>query len=320
MKARAAFGILLCLALSAGAQTKPARVGVLELGTPDSFPLRTAAFQAGMRDSGYVEGRDVVLEYRWARGRIEDLPRLGAELVGLGVEVIFAPSTATALAARRATAKTPIVFAVAADPVGVGLVRSLSRPGGNATGLTTINIEVIPKRLEILKALSGAVEVGVLFNPEDASNVLAARIAEEAAPKMGITAHPLPAVRPADLGPAFASLGERGIGALFVSAGAMMDGNRRRIVALAARSRIPSVYGAREFVDAGGLVSYSASFTDNYRRAAGYVDRILKGAKPADLAVEQASRFELVINMKTARALGLAIPPELLLSASEVIE
>lgn len=318
---RAFLALAASLAISSAyGQGKAARVGMLEVGTPDAFPLRTAAFRQGLRELGYVEGRNLVLEQRWASGRIDALPGLAADLVRLKVDVIFAPTTVSALAARSATATIPIVFAVPADPVGVKLVAGLARPGGNATGLTTANVEVIPKRLEILRELSGASTVAVLFNPDDASNALVVRSAEQAAAKLGIDLLRLPAARPADLQPAFGSLQGRRAGAVLVAAGAMMDGNRRQITELAAQARVPAVYGAREFVEAGGLVSYSASFADNYRRAAAYVDKILRGASPAELPVEQASRFDFVINLRTAKALGLKVPPGMRVRASEVIE
>lgn len=319
MSARRVFLVLLLLCaapMGAQAQGKAARIGVLETGAPDSFPARTAAFLAGLKEHGYTEGRNVVLEYRWANGRIGDLPRLAGELVQQNVDVIFAPSTVTALAARKATSKVPVVFAVASDPVGVKLVASLARPGGNATGLTTVNVEVVPKRLEILRDISGAKRIGLLYNPDDPSNVIFASSAEAAARSLGVAVRRLPVVKPQDFAAAFAA----GEPALLVAAGAMMDGQRALITGFAAKARVPALYGAREFVEAGGLVSYSASFTDNYRRAAGYVDKILKGANPSSLAVEQASRFDFVINMKTARTLGLKLPPGVRLQASEVIE
>lgn len=206
------------------------------------------------------------------------------------------------------------------DPVKAQLVASLARPGGNATGLTTQNIEVIPKRLEILKELSGASLVGLLYNPADQSNLIFADSAESGAGKQGMKARRLPLHAPENLAPVFSSLAAERIGGLLVAAGAMMDGLRSRIVALAAQARVPAVYGAPEFVEAGGLASYSASFTDNYRRAAAYVSRILKGAKPAELAVEQASEFELVLNLKAAGGLGLSIPASLRVRATRIVD
>jgi putative tryptophan/tyrosine transport system substrate-binding protein len=310
---------LLWLLCPPGAQAQPAavRIGVLELGAPHALPTRLAAFKAGLRELGYIEGRNLGLEYRWASGGSAELKAFAAELVALKPDVIFAPTTVGALAARVATETIPIVFAVSADPVGVNLVASLARPGGNATGLSTGNIEIVPKRLELLKEISGASSVALIYNPADASNVLFASSAQEAARALGMQVRPVPVKGADDFEPAFASLAG---GAALVAAGAMMDGNAARIIAAAARTRVPALYGAREYVVAGGLVSYSASFTDNYRRAAGYVDRILKGARPADLPVEQASTFDFVINRKAANALGLRIAPGMLVRASEVIE
>jgi putative tryptophan/tyrosine transport system substrate-binding protein len=312
--------VALAFALGAHAQPQVVRVGVLEFGVADPLSLRVAAFKDGLRQHGYVEGRNLTIEYRWANGSINELARLATELVHLRVDVILAATTVTALAAREATKTIPIVFAVPADPVGVKLVSSLGRPGGNATGLTTVNIEVLPKRLEILKELSGATSVALIFNPADASNVLFARSAQDAAHALGMRVQAVPVKSADDFESTFAALAAGGSGAALVAAGALMDGHTQRIVAAAARARVPALYGAREYVAAGGLVSYSANFADNYRRAAGYVDRILKGAKPADLPVEQASKFDFVINVKAARGLGLRIAPGMLVRASEVID
>lgn len=315
----AALCLLLCAAASAQ-ERRPALVGVLEVGSAGSFPDRTRAFREGLRERGYVEGRDVVLEHRFAGGRMAEVPRLAAELVSLKPDVIFAPATVTALAAIKATSTIPVVFAVPGDPIGVGLVASLGRPGGNATGLTTGNVEIAPKRLELLKRISGASAIGALFNPEDPSNVLYIRTVEDAASRLSVRVHPIPVRTAGDLRAAFSALPEHGLRAVLVAAGAMMDGNRARIAELAARSGVPALYGAPEFVRAGGLASYSASFTDNYRRAAGHVDRILRGAKPAELPVEQANRFELLVNVRAANALGITVPADVLVQASELIE
>ena len=312
---------LLAAPLAADAQppSKVPRIGVLE-STPPSE--RVEAFKQGLRARGYVEGTSIVFDYRWAQGKVAEFPKLAAELVRLTVDVIFAGTTPAALAARDATNTIPIVFAMVADPVGVQLISSLPRPGGNVTGLTTSNIEVNGKRLEILKAISGGkVSRGaMLFNPADASNVLSLRAIEDPARILGMTLRPFPVKGPEDFEGAFSAMASERIESLFVAAGVLTITHARRIAELAARTRVPAIYGAREFVDAGGLVSYSASFTDNYRRAATYVDKILKGAMPRDLPVEQASTFELVINRKTAAALGLTLSPSMLLQATQVID
>lgn len=314
-------GVLsLALPPEAWSQARVPRIGVLEFGSPEGFPLRVAAFRRGLAEQGYVEGRDLIVEYRWANGSSARLHRLAEELAAMQLDAIFAPTTVSALAARKATATTPIVFAVAADPIGAKLIASLARPGGNATGLTTLNVEVAPKRLELLKEISGASVVGLLYNPVDPSNVIFADSVESAGEKLGVRTRRLLLRSAEDLIPVFASLATERIGGLLVAAGAMIDGQRARIAALAAQARVPAVYGAPEFVEAGGLASYSASFTDNYRRAASYVSRILKGAKPAELAVEQASEFELVLNLKAASALGLSISQSLRMRATRVIE
>jgi putative ABC transport system substrate-binding protein len=312
---------LLAAPLAADAQpaAKVPRIGVLE---SSSSSEALEAFKQGLRERGYVEGKSIVFEYRWANGKVAEFPKLAAELVRLNVDVILAGSTPAALAARDATNTIPIVFAVVADAVGVKLISSLPRPGGNVTGLTTSNIEVVPKRLEILKEMSGGkVSRGaVLFNPADASNVLALRAMEDPARKLGMKLRPFPVKGPEDFEGAFSAMASERIDSLLVAAGVLTITHARRIAELAARTRVPAMYGTREFVEAGGLVSYSASFTDNYRRAAAYVDKILKGAMPRDLPVEQASKFEFVINRKTAKALGLTLSPSMLLQATQVID
>lgn len=294
------------------------RIGVLERN-PTEY---VEAFKHGLRELGYVEEKNIVFENRWANGKLAEFPRLAAELVGLKVDVILAGSTPAALAAREATRTIPIVFAVVADPIGAKLIASLSKPGGNLTGMTTNNIEIIGKRLEILKELSGgkAARAAMLFNSADPSNVLALSAMEDSARKLGMTFRPFLVKVPEDFEGAFTAMVAARIDALFVPAGVLTNSYANRIVELAAKNRVPSMYGAREFVNAGGLASYSASFLDNYRRAAIYVDKILKGAMPRDLPVEQASKLELVINRKTAKALGITIPQSLLISAAKIIE
>ena len=295
------------------------RIGVLE---SNSSSKRLVSFKQGLKERGYVEGKSIVFEYRWANGKVAEFPRLAADLVRLKVDVIFAGTTPAALAARDATNAIPIVFATVADPIGVKLVSSLPRPGGNVTGLTTNNTEVAGKRLEIFKEMLGGKvsRLAMLFNPADASNVLALQTVEDSTRKLKVTLRPFPAKGPEDFAGAFSAMASERIDAVLVAAGVLTLAHARDVAELATGARLPAMYGAREFVEAGGLVSYSASFADNYRRAATYVDKILKGAKPADLPVEQATKFELVIHLKTAKALGLTIPQSLLLRADEVIQ
>ena len=299
-----------------------ARVGVLEAGSPAAFPDRLEAFRQGLAELGLVDGQNLAIEYRWAQGKSADLPRLAAELVRLKVDVILAGTTVAALAAKEASSTVPIVFAVAADPVGVGLVAGLARPGGNVTGLTSANVEIAPKRLELLKEITGGKvsRAAVLFYPGDASNVIASRAAQDAAVKLGVSLRPFPVNSVEEFEAAYSAMEKDRIDAVLVAAGALTDFHAGKLAELAARIRVPAMYGARGFVEAGGLVSYSANFSDNYRRAAAYVHKILRGAAPGDLPVEQSSRFELAINLRTARQLGLNIAPSFRLRADFVIE
>jgi len=299
-----------------------ARVGVLETGSPAAFPDRLEAFRQGLAELGLVDGQNLAIEYRWAQGKTIDLPRLAAELIRLKVDVILAGTTVAALAAKQTGSTVPIVFAVAADPVGVGLVAGLARPGGNVTGLTSANVEIAPKRLELLKELTGGKvsRAAILFYTGDASNVIASRAAQEAALRLGLSLRPFPVNGAEEFEAAYAAMEKDRIDALMVAAGALTDFHASKLAELAARIRVPAIYGARGFVEAGGLVSYSADFSDNYRRAAAYVHKILRGAAPGDLPVEQSSRFELAINLRTARQLGLNIAPSFRLRADFVIE
>jgi putative ABC transport system substrate-binding protein len=308
-----------CVASTSLAQSasRTPRIGILEGMPPEVFPGRYEAFKEGLRAAGYVERADLELVYRTANGKLADLPTLAAELVSLNVDVIFAATTAAAVAARAATKKIPIVFAVVADPIGAKLVESLARPGGNLTGMTTSNIDVAQKRLQLLKELlSGrASRVALVFNPGDPSNVIVAKLMRDAGLALGIEISPLEVRSQEDLDRTFARLAAGRVDGVAVAAGALTDTHVRRITDLAAQARIPTIYSAPEFVEAGGLVSYSGTFSSNYRRAAAYVDRILRGAKPAELPVEQSRAPELVINRKTAAALGISIPSALLVQA-----
>jgi putative ABC transport system substrate-binding protein len=268
-----------------------------------------------------VEGQNIVIERRFADGKLDRLPALAAELVNFKVDVIFAPPTTAALAAKKATSAIPIVFALVGDPVGTGFVASLARPGWNMTGLSTINVELGAKRLELLKeAFPTVSRVAVLLNPTDPSNVLQLKETQRAAQALGMQLLPIEAQRPEDFDPAFLAMTTGRADALLVMENPINFTHRKLIVDLSNKSRRPAMHALTELVDAGGLMSYSVSYPDQFRRAATYVDKILKGAKPADLPVEQPTKFELVINLKTAKALGLTIPPSLLFRADQVIQ
>jgi putative ABC transport system substrate-binding protein len=301
---------------------KIARIGYLASNLTNQSPLE--AFRQGLRDLGYDEGRNVVIEYRDAQGKLEPLPALAVELVALKVDVIVASSTAAALAAKQATTVVPIVFATVPDPVGTGLVTSLARPGGNITGLSNLNADLVGKGLEYLtQAVPGARRVAVLSQPGafgERTEREMLKAAEVAAEVLGIQLQFVEARGPADIDKAFSEITGARADALIVLVSGMLLGERSRVVDLAARNRLPVVYTFRELVDAGGLMSYGTSLADLFRRAASYVDKILKGAKPADLPVEQPVKLELVINLKTAQALGLTLPPTLLARADQVIE
>jgi ABC-type uncharacterized transport system substrate-binding protein len=300
------------LAVEAQQAAKVARIGFLATNLAASPSYMREAFRQGLRDLGYVEGRNLVIEYRDAEGKLERLPALAAELVALNVDVIFAEGgTRSALAAKQATRTLPIVFAPVGDPVASGVVTSLARPGGNVTGLSNLAPELVVKGLEQLRQ-PGAV-------PERTEkDVLKA--AEVAARALGVRLQFAEARSPADFDRAFSDMTRARAGALTVLPSVMFFIERRRLVDLAAKNRLPAVYPWREFVDAGGLMAYGPNIADMYRGAATYVDKILKGAKPGDLPIEQPTKFELVINLKTAKALGLTIPPSLLGRADQVIE
>jgi putative ABC transport system substrate-binding protein len=318
-------GGLLAAPLAAGAQPAPrnARIGYLATNLATTPHLQDA-FRQGLRDLGYVEGRNLVIEYRSAEGKSDRLAVLAAELVALNIDVIVAPGTPQALAAKQATRTLPIVFATAADPVGSGLVTSLARPGGNVTGLSILAPALVGKRLELLtQALPGVSRVAVLWqqggHDERTDNDIL-KEAGVAARVLGVGLQFVEVRGPADFDRAFSDMTRARAGALTVLTGIMFLNERRRLVDLTAKNRLPAVYGGRDFVDAGGLLSYGPNLADLYRRAATYVDKILKGAKPGDLPIEQPTKFELVINLKTAKALGLTIPPSLLQRADQVIE
>jgi len=312
----------LALPFAAEAQQagKVPRIGFLFYGSPGPSP-EIDAFRQGLRELGCIEGQNITIEYLFASGRVERLPELAAELVRLKLDVIVTPGTPASVAAKQATSTIPIVFAGVADAVGAGLVVNFARPGGNITGLTGISAELGGKRLELLnKVAPKPSRVAVLYNPADRSNVLVLKELQESARALRLTLQPLGVRGPGEFEGAFVAMSRKGAHALFGAAGVLTTEHRKTIVDLAAKSRIPAMWGERQFVDAGGLMSYAVNFYDQVRRAATYVDKILKGAKPADLPVEQPTKFELVINLKTAKALGLTVPPSLLQRADEVIQ
>jgi len=295
------------------------RIGFLSLQS--GLNSTTEAFAQGMRELGYVEGRNLIVEYRWAARKEERLPELAAELVRLKVEVIVTAAAPAIEAAKRATRTIPIVMATAADPMGSGLVASLARPGGNVTGLSALSTDLAGKRLQLARELvPKATRVAVLAHHGTSATRLFLEEMRTAAQQMEVQLVVQEVQVADDLPGAFTAMQRERAQALIVQITPFSADNARRIVELAAQHRLPAMYDVRSFVDAGGLVSYGPSLPEMFRRAAFYVDRILKGAKPADLPIEQPTKFEMVINLKTAKALGLSIPQSLLVRADQVIE
>jgi putative ABC transport system substrate-binding protein len=298
------------------------RIGYIVLNSADSGQHLLTAFRQGLRERGWVDGQNIVIEDRYADGVVDRLRALVAELIRLKVDIIVTTSSATTWAAKDATKSIPIVMTVSADALGEGLVTSLAHPSENITGMTfLVGPEIAGKQLQLLKELvPAAARVVVLTNPTNRSHAAFARELKVAARSLGAQLQVLEARSPEQLDNAFAAMTRERAGALLVLSDSIFVGQRRRIVDLAARTRLPAIYYQREFVDAGGLISYGASLLDMFRRAATDVDKILKGAKPGDLPIEQPTKFELAINLKTAKALGLTIPQSLLLRADEVIQ
>jgi len=303
-------------------QPAVAVIGFLHLGSPEPVGPNVAAFRQGLNETGFVDGRNVAIEYRWAQGQYDRLPALAADLVRRQVTVIAACATsAPGLAAKAATSAIPIVFQTGGDPVQDGLVTSMNRPGHNVTGVSRLAVTIAPKRLELLRELAPkATVIGLLVNPTNPRSELVVQQIEEAARELGFRLHVLKVITEGELDSAFASLVQLGVGALLVAQEPSYFRWREQIIALAARHAIPATYGQREYAAAGGLMSYDASVADSFRQVGVYVGRILKGEKPADLPVMQPTKFELVLNLKTAKALGLTIPDKLLALADEVIE
>jgi len=279
------------------------------------------AFRLGLRERGWTEGKNISLEYRWTEGNPARLSDLVADLVGLKVDLILARSSFFVQPAKEATSSIPIVFAIHADPVGLGHVASLARPGGNVTGLTILFPELSVKGLEMLiSAVPKAKRIAVLWNPDTPSHTPSLKALEEAARPFRLQLQTVVAGTGADLEGAFSAMARAHAQAVLVFSSAFLHAERQHLTELAMRHRLPTMFSQREFVDAGGLMSYGADYADLFRRGAIYVDKILKGAKPGDLPIEQATKFELVINLKTAKALGLMIPPSLLRRADELIQ
>ena len=302
---------------------KVPRIGYLGVTSASDRPALLDAFRQRLRELGWLEGQNIGIDYRFAEDRVDRLPDLAAELVRLKADLIVASAgTQVATAAKNATETIPIVMIYVRDPVGTGLIASLARPGGNVTGVSgSAGLEMFAKQLELLEETVPKIRrVAILSNPANAYHQLAIREVNVAARSLGVQLQLLEARGPNEFDGAFAAMAKERVGALVVLSDAIFSSHRARLADLAARSRLPAAYGVREYVEAGGLMSYGPSLLDSHRRAATYVDKILKGAKPAELPVEQPTKYELVINLKTAKALGLTIPQTLLLRADQVIQ
>jgi putative ABC transport system substrate-binding protein len=317
--------VVLAAPFAAEAQqaAKVYRLGLLGGSPPDSPGGRRAweGFFQGMRELGYAEGQNILVEGRWYGDQTDRLPALAAELVRLKVDVIVAGAPPAPEAAQRATSTIPIVMAIHNDPVGSGLVASLAKPGRNVTGLSTLAPELVGKRLQLLKeAVPAIFRVAVLSNPTVTNQAVELREAKVAARSMKVQLQVLEARAPSNFSGAFSAMTKERAGGVIILTSSMFYAERTRIAELAAQSRVPAIYSVKEFAEAGGLMTYGINIGESFRRAATYVDKILKGAKPGDLPIEQATKFELVINLKTAKSLGLTIPPSLLGRADEVIQ
>ncbi len=297
------------------------RIGYLSRASAQAYRKQLAAFQQGLRDLGYVEGKNILIEERYAVGRKERLPELAAELVRLKVDIFVVQGGQTARAARQKSKVIPIVFAIAADPVGMGVVASFARPGGNVTGLSDFHGDLVTKRLELLKeVVPSASRVAVLWSPDTRTHVLQLKDLQAAAPALGVALLPLEVRGPEDFDRAFSAIRKDHPDALNVLGGPLNTRHLRQIADFALKSRLPAIYTIVKFPNFGGLMSYGTNFDALYRRAAYYVDRILKGTKPADLPVEVPTKFDLVINLKTAKQIGVEIPPSVLFRADKVIK
>lgn len=302
-------------------QGKVWRIGYLGGTTSDAFPSELAALRAGLHDQGYTEGKNLVIEFRWADGKTERLPALAAELVGSRVDLMVVDGSTGNRVAQKATTTIPIVMVGVADPVGDGLVKSLGRPGGNITGLSSMSLDISPKYLELLRGMVPRLaRVAVLTDPGAISHSAILQSIQNAARKIGVTLLPVSAATPQEIDKAFALMNKEKAGAMIVASSPLFVQQRGQIAALAAAQRLPAVASFPVYAEAGLLMTYGMNRTESYRYLATYVARILKGAKPADLPVEQPTRIDLVINRGTAKALGLTIPQSLLISAERVID
>lgn len=317
----AALVVGLCVSVEAQHLKNVRRIGFLGTGSASSTATRVEAFRQELRDLGYGEGKDIAIDYRYAAGKVDRLPRLAMELVQLKADVLVAQGASAAHAAKNATSTIPIVIGNAADPVGTGLVTSLARPGGNITGLSDYNVGVITKRLELLKeVVPTASRIAVLLNPGNPTNPLQLNYLQATAPGLHVTLLSFEVRGPADIEPAFALMKKQRAAALIVVGDPMFGTHRMPLIELTAKNRLPAIWSISEYVDAGGLMSYGTQFDELFRRAAVYVDKILKGAKPGELPIEQPTKFELVIALKTAKQIGLTIPPHVLARADRVIK
>jgi putative ABC transport system substrate-binding protein len=321
------FGLALCAMLfalcnfaEAQQSKKVYRIGYLSAASAEADKNRFAAFLRGMQELDYIEGKNIVIEQRYAAGQFERIPDLATELIRLKVDVLVVYGDSAILAAKNATSTIPIVMTVHPDPIGDGIVASLARPGGNVTGLSDLHTVLVTKRFEILKeVVPSASRIAVLFHAGNSTLLRQLKDIEDVAPAFGVKVLPVPVTGPDDFDRAFTTMKKERAGGLMVLGSPLIGINRRRILELAAKNRMPAIYTLRENPDAGGLMSYGTNFNDLWRRAATYVDKILKRAKPADLPVEQPVKFEFIVNLKAAKQIGLTIPPNVLARADEVI-
>jgi len=296
-------------------------IGFMNGTSPQGYGHFVVAFRQGLKEAGYIEGQNVAIEFRWAEGHYERLPALAADLIDRRVAVIVATSTPANVVAKKATTEIPIVFTTSSDPVEIGLVASLGRPGGNVTGAVTLNVEVVSKRLELLQELIPTARVvAALVNPTNPNAKTQSRELEGAARTIGLKIETMNATTESEIDVAFEQLAARGIGALLVDTDAFLFSRRAQLVGLTKRYAVSAIFDRRDYAEAGGLISYGGSVEDIYRLAGIYTGRILKGDKPADLPVIQSTKLQLIVNLKTANAIGLTVPPSILTRADEVIE
>jgi putative ABC transport system substrate-binding protein len=313
--------LLLTVSSEAQQAKKVPRIGYLQAPPPSAVAARTEAFRQGLRELGYVEGKNIIIEWRFADGKLDRVPGLVAELVRLKVDLIVTGGSFATGAAKEATSTIPVVMAQDSDPVGNGYVASLARPGGNITGLSTLAPELSGKQLELLKeTIPKLSRVAVIGSSNRSGNAQSLKETEHAAGALGLKLQYLDILSPNDIGAAFRAASKQRSNAVLVLTGPVATSQRTQITDLAVKNRLPAIYDRAEFVEAGGLMSYAPNSLDLFRRAATYVDKILKGAKPADLPVEQPTKFELVINLKTAKQIGLTVPPNMLARADKVIK